>query len=155
MASSFVYVTDVLGVGPLGELAPDGTRVKPFPEEFVRLPNLVPDSQGNYVFQLTDEMREADFFDQVKLVAVDHPANEEIYANEIYATNPGPPALYTVRDKRFPVSAVDDQGHDVLPLLLETGWPLPERLCAQPHSGHGGFALAHARLGQCCPPMRP
>ncbi len=115
----FVYVTDVLGVGPLGELAPDGTRVKPFPEEFVRLPNLAPDSQGDYVFQLTDEMREADFFDQVKLVAVDHPANEEIYANEIYATNPGPPSLYAVPDKRFPVSAVDDQGHDVLPLLLK------------------------------------
>ena len=64
-------------------------------------------------------MREADFFDQVKLVAVDHPANEEIYANEIYATNPGPPVALRVRDKRFPVSAVDDQGHDVLPLLLE------------------------------------
>jgi hypothetical protein len=115
----FVYVTDVLGVAPLGELAPDGTRVKPFPEELVRLPNLTPDSHGNYVFQLTDEMREADFFDQVKLVAVDHPANEEIYANEIYASNPGPPALYAVRDKRFPVSAVDDLGHDVLPLLLK------------------------------------
>ncbi len=115
----FVYVTDVLGVGPLGELAPDGTRVKPFPEELVRLPNLAPDSKGDYVFQLTDEMREADFFDQVKLVAVDHPTSEEIYANEIYATNPGPPTLYAVRDKSFPVSAVDDQGHDVLSLLLK------------------------------------
>ena len=115
----FVYVTDVLGVGPLGELAPDGTRGKPFPEEFVRLPDLVPDTKGDYVFQLTDEMREADFFDQVKLVAVDHPVTEEIYANEIYATNPGPPSLYSVRDKSFPVSAVDDQGHDVLPLLLK------------------------------------
>ena len=115
----FIYVTDVLGVGPLGELAPDGTHVKPFPEEFVRLPNLTPDSKGNYVFQLTDEMREADFFDQVKLVAVDHPGNEEIYANEIYATNPGPPSLYAVHDKRFPVSAVDDHGHDVLSLILK------------------------------------
>jgi tetratricopeptide (TPR) repeat protein len=115
---NFNYVTDVLGVGPLGELAPDGTRVKPFSEDLVRLPNLVPDSQGNYVFQLTDEMREADFFDQIKLVAVDHPANEEIFANEIYATNPAPPALYAVSNKRFPVSAVDDQGRDVLPLLL-------------------------------------
>jgi tetratricopeptide (TPR) repeat protein len=115
----FVYVTDVLGVAPLGELAPDGTRVKPFPEDLVRLPNLAPDSKGHYVFQLTDEMREADFFDQVKLVAVDHHAHEEIYANEVYATNPGPASLYAVRDKRFPVSAVDDQGHDVLPLLLQ------------------------------------
>lgn len=115
----FVYVTDVLGVGPLGELAPDGTRVKPFPEEFVRLPNFVPNAKGNYVFQLTDEMREADFFDQVKLVAVDHPATDEILANEIYATNPGPPSLYSVGDRQSPVSAVDDQGHDVLPLLLK------------------------------------
>ena len=115
----FVYVTDVLGVAPIGELAPDGTRIKPFSEEWVRLPNLVPDSRGDYVFQLTDEMREADFFDQVKLAAVDHPANEEVYANEIYSSNPGPPALYAVRNERFPVSAVDDQGHDVLPLLLK------------------------------------
>ena len=115
----FVYVTDVLGVGPLGELAPDGTRVKPNPEEFVRLPDLVPTTNGNYVFQLTDELREADFFDQVKLVAVDHPASEEILANEIYATNPTSPALYSVKDKNFPVSAVDDRGHDVLPLLLQ------------------------------------
>ena len=144
----FVYVTDVLGVGPLGELAPDGTRVKPFPEEFVRLPKLAPDPKGNYVFQLTDEMREADFFDQVKLLAVDHPASEEIYANEIYATIPAPPALYAVRDKRFPVSAVDDHGRDVLPLLIEAGRPLPQRLRAQPHFGHGGLALTHARLGQ-------
>ncbi len=115
----FVYVTDVLGVGPLGELAPDGTRVKPFPEEYVRLPNLVPNSSGNYVFQLTDEMREADFFDQVKLVAVDHQVNDEILANEIYATNPAPPALFSLGDKSFPVAAVDDKGHDVLPLLLK------------------------------------
>jgi tetratricopeptide (TPR) repeat protein len=117
--SRFVYVTDVLGVGPLGELAPDGTRVKPFPEEFVRLPDLMPDSKGDYVFQFTDEMREADFFDQIKLLAVDHPANEVIYANEIYATNSGPPSLYAVPDQRFPTSAVDDQGRDVLPLLLK------------------------------------
>ena len=32
---------------------------------------------------------------------------------------PRPPSLYAVRDKRFPVSAVDDHGHDVLPLLLK------------------------------------
>ncbi|HTS70014.1 MAG TPA: FG-GAP-like repeat-containing protein [Terriglobia bacterium] len=115
----FVYVTDVLGVAPLGELAPDGTRVKPDPEEFVRLPEPAANSRGNYVFQLTNEMREADFFDQVKLMAVDHPATEEVYANEIYATNPAPPALYAVPEKRFPISAVDDHGNDVLPLLLE------------------------------------
>ncbi len=114
----FVYVTDVLGASPLGELAPDGTYLKPFPEEFVRLPHWVQASAGRFVFQLTAEMREADFFDQAKLYAVDHPASEEIYTNEIYASNPVTPTLYAVRDKHFPVSAVDGHGNDVLPLLL-------------------------------------
>ena len=121
----FVFVTDVLGVAPLGELEPAGTRTKPFPEEFVRLPDLAPGADGDYVLQLTDELREVDYFDQVKLLAVDHPASEEIYSNEIYSANPGRPALYAVRDKRFPVSAVDDQGHDVLPLLLQADGRYP------------------------------
>jgi tetratricopeptide (TPR) repeat protein len=121
----FVFVTDVLGVGPLGELAPDGTRIKPFPEEFVRLPKLVPDPQGDFVFQLTDELREVDYFDQVKLVAVDHPSGEELYSNEIYASNLGRPTLYAVRDQRFPVSAVDDRGQDVLPLLVKVDGRYP------------------------------
>jgi tetratricopeptide (TPR) repeat protein len=122
----FVYVTDVLGTSPLGELAPDGTYLKPFPEEFVRLPEWVRDSGGNFFFQLTAEMREADFFDQAKLFAVDHPADEEIYSNEIYASNPGAPTLYALRGKHFPVSAVDDHGHDVLPLLLQQDGRYPK-----------------------------
>ncbi len=121
----FVYVTDVLGMSPLGELAPDGTHTKPYPEEFVRLPGWVQESHGKLVFQLTDEMREADFFDQVRLVAVDHPAGEEVLANEIYSSNPGPASLYAVSNKRFPVSAIDDRGHDVLPLILRQDGRFP------------------------------
>jgi len=115
----YVFVTDVLGMAPLGELAPDGTRTKPFPEEFVRLPGDLQAQDGQYVFQLTDELREVDFFDQLRLLAVDHPADQEIYSNEIYSSSPQPPALYSLRQKRFPVSAVDDRGHDVLPSLLK------------------------------------
>jgi Tfp pilus assembly protein PilF len=113
----FVYLTDVLGTAPLGELLPDGSRIKPYPEEFVRLPESLRQQDGMYVFQFTDELREVDYFDQVRLLAVDHPATEEIYANEIYTSTPSPPALYAVRQKYFPVSAVDDHGNDVLPLL--------------------------------------
>jgi hypothetical protein len=112
-------------MAPLGELAPDGTRTKPFPEEFVRLPGDLHAQDGQYVFQLTDELREVDFFDQLRLLAVDHPASQEIYSNEIYSSSPQPPALYSLYEKRFPVSAVDDQGHDVLPLLLKQDGQYP------------------------------
>jgi hypothetical protein len=137
----YVFVTDVLGTAPLGELAPDGTRIKPYPEEFVRLPGDLQAQNGQYVFQLTDELREVDFFDQVRLLAVDHPADQEIYSNEIYSSSPQPPALYSVREQRFPLSAVDDQGHDVLPLLLKQDGRYPTDFgrnrilgLAEPHS---------------------
>ncbi len=115
----FVFVTDVLGVGPLGELGPDGSYIHPYPEEYVRLPRTVRARHGEYQFQLTDEMRETDYFDSARLLAVDHPSSERVYANEIYSPHPKPPELHLIRNRRFPVSAVDDHGHNVLPLLLK------------------------------------
>jgi hypothetical protein len=121
----FVYVSDILGVAPLGELAPDGTRMKAYPEEFVHLPAGMRDRDGRYVFQFTDELREVDFFDRVRLLVVDHPADEKVLANEIFSSSPEPPALYRVRAKRFPRTAVDERGHDVLPLLQEADGRYP------------------------------
>ncbi len=112
------FVTDVLGAAPLGELQPDGSLAEPSPQEFVRLPPTVRPRNGRYLLRFTDEMREVDYFDEIKLVAVDHTAGQKIYANEIYGSVPQSPALFAVRDQHAPVSAVDNQGRDVLPLLL-------------------------------------
>ncbi|HKC70814.1 MAG TPA: VCBS repeat-containing protein, partial [Terriglobales bacterium] len=114
----FAFVTDVLGAAPLGELQPDGSLAQPNPREFVRLPRTLQARNGRYLLRFTDEMREVDYFDEIKLLAVDHPGGQEIYANEIYGSLPQPPALFAVRDQNAPVSAVDDEGRGVLPLLL-------------------------------------
>ena len=74
----FVFLTDVLGAAPLGALAPDGTLLPFNSREYVRLPRFLRPRDGRYVFQFTDEMREVDYFDGVRLLAVDHPAGEEI-----------------------------------------------------------------------------
>lgn len=113
----FVFFTDILGDAPIGELAPDGTYLKPNPQDLIRLGSEIKEKNGQYVFQLTDEMREVDYFDQIRLLAVDHPANEAVYSNEIYSPTPVEPALYLVRKKRFPISAVDDHGRNILPLI--------------------------------------
>ncbi|HJS97953.1 MAG TPA: FG-GAP-like repeat-containing protein [Terriglobales bacterium] len=114
----FAFVTDVLGAAPLGELQPDGSLAEPNPQEFVRLPHTLQPGNGRYLLRFTDEMREVDYFDEIKLLAVDHPAGHEIYGNEIYGSGPQATALFAVRDQHAPVSALDDEGHDVLPLLL-------------------------------------
>ncbi|HZT68128.1 MAG TPA: FG-GAP-like repeat-containing protein [Terriglobia bacterium] len=121
----FVFVTDILGVGPLGELAPDGTRIRPYPREFVRLPGSLRPRGGAYEFRMTDELREVDYFDRLRLIAVDHPANEKIYANEIYSSAPPAPQLYAVGDEHVPLSAVDDHGDDVLPLIRKADHQYP------------------------------
>jgi Tfp pilus assembly protein PilF len=113
----FIFYTDVMGVSPLGELAPDGTTIPPNPRQLIKLGTNLRPVNGNFVFQLTDEMREVDYFDQLRLLAVDHPAGEDAYANEIYSATPMPPRMYLVGHERFPLSAVDDRGKNVLPLI--------------------------------------
>ena len=115
--TEYEFVTDVLGASPLGELAPDGTLLAPNSREYVRLPAWIQPRNGLYTFQFTSEMREVDYFDGAHLVAVDHAAGEEIYANEIYASTPTAPALYRVRDRHAPAAATTDGDRDVLPPL--------------------------------------
>jgi hypothetical protein len=115
----YVFLTDVLGVAPIGELAPDGSRIRPNPQEYIRLPENLHKQDDNYVFQFTDELREVDYFDQLRLLAVDHPAAQEIYSNEIYSSSPSKPALYAIGEKQHPRSARDDRGHDELPLIFK------------------------------------
>ena len=111
------YFTDVLGASPLGELAPDGTVMSANSREYVRLPQWIVPRDGKFTFQLTDEMREVDYFDGARMVAVDHDPGEEVYANEIYGGS-GSVELYRVPHRRALVSATDDHGRDVRELLV-------------------------------------
>lgn len=122
----FLYYTDVLGVAPVGELAPDGTRIKPHPEELVKLPAGIATRGGKYVFQLTDELREVDYVDSAKLVVVDHPNGESVFSNEIYSSQEMKPVVHRVSNQHLPASAVDDHGHDVLPRLTAEDGKYPD-----------------------------
>jgi hypothetical protein len=71
-------------------------------------------------FRFMEPLEEAVYLDQVRLLAVDHPANTEVYPNEYFASNPPYPPFKVVvsRDARPPAAAHDEHGHDVLPDLL-------------------------------------
>jgi hypothetical protein len=142
------FFTDILGASPLGELLPDGTYVKPNPEELIKLDAVRKSGEGDYLFQLTDEMREADYVDQLHLFAIDHPSNEEIYANEIYSSSPSPPVLYSVKARHLPVSAVDDNGHDVLPLIRARDGQYPTNFRRSRILGVGDLHSLTLDLGQ-------
>jgi tetratricopeptide (TPR) repeat protein len=71
-------------------------------------------------FRFMEPLEEAVYLDQVRLFAVDHPADLEVFPNEYFASNPPYPDFKVVvsRDAKPPAGAREDHGHNVLPDLL-------------------------------------
>jgi len=91
-------------------------------------------------FRLMEPMEEVVYLDTVKLVAVDHFANEDVYPNEYFASNPPYPEfkVITSRNGKPPAGAWDDKGNDLRPDLLAHRYVgkfdlLPFKGFTQPH----------------------
>jgi tetratricopeptide (TPR) repeat protein len=117
----FRFLSDFLGRAPVGEPLPGGGELTPNPEDYVRIaPEAMKPSNGGFVFQITEELKEIAYLDAVELLAIDHPEGEEIYTNERFSSPPFEPfRLYTVSEKRSPVRATNHRGEDILQQLLE------------------------------------
>jgi tetratricopeptide (TPR) repeat protein len=115
----FVFVTDLLWNAPLGLQLAEGVLAPPRDWEYLKVPGeLLTAKDGEYVLQITEELWEAAYFDQVRLIAVDHPAEVQIYSNE----KVGGPAMaeykiHTAVQPRSPRSARNQSGRDLLPEL--------------------------------------
>ena len=75
---------------------------------------------GKRSFRLMEPLEEAVYLDQVQLLAVDHPAEFDVYPNEYFASGPPYPAFKLVfsHNARPPAGAWDEHGHNLLPDLL-------------------------------------
>ena len=117
----FQYVTDCLGGGGLAFYSgPPVGYAPPDPTEVVRLPALAP-LDGAYVVNLVENLEEVSYLDEARLLVVDHPASMEVHPDERFAVEAPLPEdrIYGAEAKLFPVTAVDDAGHDVRAALLE------------------------------------
>jgi hypothetical protein len=71
-------------------------------------------------FRFMEPLEESVYLDSVKLLAVDHAGNVEVYPNEYFASTPPYPPFKVVfaSDAGPPAGAWDEHGHDVLPDLF-------------------------------------
>ncbi|MDR3700197.1 MAG: tetratricopeptide repeat protein [Candidatus Sulfopaludibacter sp.] len=123
------FITDVLGVAPLGASDGEGTYFPVDHDEYVSIPGaaLAP-SGGRYDIRITEELSEVSYLDQVQLLAVDHPAGTEIFTNEKFKGPPYPEfKLFGVQKRVYPQAARDDQGRDALPRLLARDQQYPDQ----------------------------
>jgi tetratricopeptide (TPR) repeat protein len=117
----YEFVADMLGAGVVGHWAGPGQRDIPRPVEYIKIDrNAIREKDGKLSFRFMEPLEEAVYLDQVRLLAVDHPADLEVYPNEYFASNPPYPEFKVVvsRDARPPAGARDEHGHNVLPDLL-------------------------------------
>ncbi len=126
--TGFRFITDVLGVAPLGAASGDGSYFPVDHHEYAQIPGeALRAVNGRYEVRITEELREVSYLDQVKLIAVDHPAPIEIFTNDKFKSPPFPEfRLFGVKRRFYPVQARDDQGHDVLPRLLHRDRTYPD-----------------------------
>ena len=125
----FQFITDVLGVAPLGASDGEGSYFPVAHEEYVQIPAAaLRPVGGNYDVRVTEELSEVSYLDQIQLYAVDHPAGTEIFTNEKFKGPPFPEfRLFSVRQRVYPRTARDDYGEDVLRLLLAKDHRYPDR----------------------------
>ena len=125
----FRFVTDAMWRSALGmplglmggsstsAFAPAGAS-----QEYLRVPgDVLQPRDGRYILQLTEELWETAYADEVKLLAVDHPDSVDVFVDERFVP-PGPVSLrlFQVARRALPLSATDERGNDVLPALRET-----------------------------------
>ena len=113
------FITDLLWRAPLGLVTSMGFVAPDETKDFVKISGAqIQPKSGKYSIQITEELWETAYFDLVKLITVDHPADTEIFVNEQYTPPPFAEfKVYGVAEKRFPESAVDHRGNDVFDAL--------------------------------------
>jgi hypothetical protein len=117
----YEFVADMLGAGVVGHWVGPGQRDFPRPVEYIKIDRSASrEKDGKLSFRFMEPLEEAVYLDQARVLAVDHPADLDVYPNEYFASNPPYPEFKVVvsRDAQPPTGAWDEHGHNVLPDLL-------------------------------------
>jgi tetratricopeptide (TPR) repeat protein len=117
----YELVGDMIGAGVIGHWVGPGQRNIPRPVEYVKIDrNVLRERDGKLSFRLMEPMEEVVYLDHVRLLAVDHPKDFDVYPNEYFASSPPYPEFKVVasRNAQTPAGVWDEHGHNLLPDLL-------------------------------------
>ena len=130
----FEFITDVLGVAPLGASAGEGTYFPVDHDEYIQIPGEAlaltrgaGASDPAYEIRITEELREVAYLDQIRLIAVDHPSSTDVFTNDKFKAPPFPEfRLFGVDERIYPIAARDGHGRDVRPALVAKDRKYPD-----------------------------
>lgn len=140
---TFQFISDMLGAGILGHWVGPGARNVSDPDEYLKVSaSVAPRKNGLLSFRLLEPMEELDYLNKVRLLAIDHPADVEVYPNAHFSMNPPFPSFQVIaaRGARPPLGAWDNRGRNILPELLKADHHFVKGFAPLPYEG---FAKLH------------
>ena len=106
-------------------------------DEYVKIPGeyLKPKDQ-NYILKISMELWETAYYDNIKLHVIDHPINSEIYVDEKFLPYKKlKKKIFTVKNKKYPITAYDGKGNDVLKYILKRDFNFISNLILSKYQG--------------------
>jgi tetratricopeptide (TPR) repeat protein len=131
----YKFVNDVIGAAVVGHWFTPTRRNIPRSEEWIKVDgDSFAEVDGKLSLRFMEPMEEVNYIDQLRLVAVDHPANVIVNPDERFLDEPpfATGKVVASADVRLPVGAWDGNGKDVL-----------STLSAQDHQFASGFEPIH------------
>lgn len=116
----YKFVNDVIGAAVVGHWFTPTQRNIPRPEEWIKVDGKdFSPVNGKLSLRFMEPMEEVNYIDQLRLVAVDHPANVDVNPDERFLDDPpfATGKVIASADARLPIAAWDAEGKNVLDVL--------------------------------------
>jgi len=137
-------VTDVIGAAVVGHWFTPTRRNTPNPGEWIKVDGAqLAGVDGKLSLRFIEPMEEVNYIDQLRLVAVDHPANVEVNPDERFLDDPpfASGRVVASSETHLPLGAWDGEGRDVMAVLSRRDHQFANGFTPLPYDG---FANLHA-----------
>jgi Tfp pilus assembly protein PilF len=124
----FEFITDMLGAAALGLRVGEDEYFVPDHDEYIQIPGGSLARMGqHYEIRITEELREVAYLDQLRLIAVDHPQEIDLFTNDkLKATPASEWHLYGVEERFYPLRAHTQRGGDVRSRIIKQDRSYPD-----------------------------
>ena len=140
----YKLVTDVIGAAVVGHWFTPTRKNIPNSGEWIKVDgDRLASVDGKLSLRFIEPMEEVNYIDQLRLVAVDHPADVDVNPDERFLDDPPFASGRVVASKgtRLPFGAWDGEGRDVLDVLSRRDHRFASGFTATPYDG---FANVHS-----------
>jgi tetratricopeptide (TPR) repeat protein len=144
-------VTDVIGAAVVGHWFTPQRRNIPHPDEWIKVDGeAIAPINGKLSLRFIEPMEEVNYIDQLRLIAVDHPADVEVNPDERFLDDPPFASGRVVASSaaRLPVGAWDGEGRDVLDVLSRRDHKFASGFTTTPYDGFANLHALTLDLGQ-------